>query len=419
MRTALTTSAVTLALAWTASACSGTSTSPTASNQSATTQPPPNLSAYAACMRATGIANFPDPAADGSIQLPADIDPSTTEFQAASAACQDHLPEGGEVRPDGNGSRAEPAAEGWEAVTPGGDCDCADGSEFSFQVRAGSTGKVLLYFEAGGACFSAELCAPDSGVYRPSVDGTPPDPDGIFDFANPDNPFADYTVVYVPYCTGDTFLGDATVEYSPDLTIHHAGFANGTAALDYLATTYPDATNVVVAGESAGSVAAPLYGGLAAERYPDATVTVIADSSGAYPDLAELNAQLAQAWGVDSALAALTGSTADTDDFSIPGLYVLSGQHHPDVVFARHDYAADAQQARWEDLIGITLVDPATTETAIENAGVNLASYATPGDNHVALSKDRFYTEVVDDVPLREWISDLINGQPVADIPTR
>ena len=58
---------------------------------------------------------------------------------------------------------------------------------------------------------------------------------GIFDFARADNPFADYCFIYVPLCTGDVHLGDATREYSPELTVEHNGFVNGTTTLNYVA----------------------------------------------------------------------------------------------------------------------------------------------------------------------------------------
>jgi hypothetical protein len=85
--------------------------------------------------------------------------------------------------------------------------------------------------------------------------------------------------VYVPYCTGDAQLGNATTEYAPGLTIQHKGYVNGTAALDYLVATFPDATNIGVAGLSAGAAATPLYAGLVSDRLPDARITVLADGT--------------------------------------------------------------------------------------------------------------------------------------------
>ena len=51
---------------------------------------------YARCMRAHGIADFPDPNAEGGISLPAhpggDLDSNSPAFQAAQSACQSLRP---------------------------------------------------------------------------------------------------------------------------------------------------------------------------------------------------------------------------------------------------------------------------------------------------------------------------------------
>jgi Pectinacetylesterase len=198
--------------------------------------------------------------------------------------------------------RSDPAAlgnRGWTRIRPAGDCQCSDGSPYSFWVRKASTRNVLLYLQGGGACFSAKTCAPDRGYYDATVsaEDDPAGQSGIFDFANRRNPFADYSVVYIPYCTADAHIGDATTTYAHGLTVHHKGYANATAPLHRLVATFPSATNIVVAGESAGSIAAPLYGGLVADRLPAARVTVLADGSGTYPDTPRFNKILA-AWGI-------------------------------------------------------------------------------------------------------------------------
>jgi Pectinacetylesterase len=160
---------------------------------------------------------------------------------------------------------------------------------------------------------------------------------GIFDFADPRNPFVNHSVVYVPYCTGDVHLGNNDGTYAPDLTVHHKGYVNGSAALDHLTATLGDATEVVVIGESAGSIAAPLYAGLIADRLPAATVTVLADGSGSYADAPEINEIIA-------------GCGAGHRSF--PGLFIRSGRHDPDIVFARHDYAYDETQQSYLELVG-------------------------------------------------------------------
>jgi Pectinacetylesterase len=168
----------------------------------------------------------------------------------------------------------------WKKVAPGGDCQCSDGSEFNFWVRKANPKKVVFYLQGGGACFSAKTCAPDSDLYRTRVGEGPAGEGGMFDFADERNPFADHSVVYVPYCSADVHIGDTTTKYAPGLTVHHKGYVNGTAALDHLAATFPRATDVVVIGESAGSVAAPLYAGLVSDRLSGARITALADGSG-------------------------------------------------------------------------------------------------------------------------------------------
>jgi hypothetical protein len=209
----------------------------------------------------------------------------------------------------------------------------------------------------------------------------------------------------VPYCTGDVHIGNTTRRYARGLTVHHKGYVNGTAALDRLADAFPAATDVVVAGESAGSVAAPLYAGLASDLLPRARITALADRSGSYPDLPGPNRIIA-GWGAGHR--------------TFPRLFIDSGRHHPKIVFARRDFARDAEQRGWYPLAGIPVQDVLSlmdrNERQIERAGVNLRSYTAPGDEHTTLTDGTFYTEEVDGEPLADWVTGLVAGEPVPDV---
>ena len=129
----------------------------------------------------------------------------------------------------------------------GGSGSCREAIASARTARSSASGcveanpdKVLVYLQDGGVCFSAETCAPDRGLYNTTVDEGPIGAGGIFDLTDERNPFADYSIVYVPYCTGDAHLGNITTEYAPGLTVHHNGYVNGTAALDHVAATAPD-----------------------------------------------------------------------------------------------------------------------------------------------------------------------------------
>jgi hypothetical protein len=329
----------------------------------------------------------------------------------ALGACSDES--GGEEGTTGSDPSTSTPAEPveWETVVPGGDCQCSDGSEFSFQVREADPDKVVFFLQDGGACLSAETCDPEEDLYNVAVDEGPDGEDGILDFANESNPFADYSFVYVPYCSADVFLGNATTEYAAGLTIQHKGYANANAALDLLAERFPDATEAVVIGESAGSVAAPLYGGLVAERLPDARVTVLADGSGSYPDDPKLTGVVGEAWNIESVVPGWG---------SFPELFARSAQQDPNIVFARHDYAYDDRQAMWYPHLGIEMGDLLdridANEAQIEGAGVDLLSYIAPGEGHTVLTEREFYDREVGGVRILDWVTQLIAGEPVEDV---
>jgi hypothetical protein len=380
----------------------------------------PDLQAFSDCMRENGIVEFPDPGPDGLSLAGTGIDRESAEFQAAQEACEDLRPQ------EGAGSGT--AASDWQTIVPAGDCACADGSEFAFWERPADETKVVLYLEGGGSCLDAVTCAftgsgGENDYYdynlsteRPGMGGG-----GIFDFDRAENPFAGYSFVYVPLCTGDVYLGNATVEYSPSLTVQHKGYVNGTAALAYLAEHYPDATQVVVVGKTAGSVAAPVYGGLVADLLPDAQVSVLGGQSGHLPDDPDFNTTILDGrWGAYGTMPdweVNEGLTAS--DWGVPRFWTQAGLHDPDIVLARFDYAYDPNAAKTLALMGVDsstleLID--ANEAAIEAAGVVMHSYTAPGEEHGIFDFEAFYDLEVEGVRLVDWIDALLAGTPLDDV---
>ena len=319
----------------------------------------------------------------------------------------------------------------WKKIVPGGDCECADGSQFVFWERRADPTKVVFFLDGGGACFDAETCAftgfgaGGEENYDWKITDDPADEDGIFNFARADNPFRDYSFFYVPSCTGDAHLGDITRKYSPRLTVEHKGFVNGTTALAYLAEHYPDAAQVVVVGKTVGSVAAPVYGGLVADLLPDAQVTVFGGQSGSIPDDPELNARFfGELWGAYANMPdweVNEGLTAR--DWGAPRFWIQAGLHDPEIVFARFDYAYDESAGRGAASMGrdpselLAVID--ANEAAIEKAGVDLHSYTAPGDGHGIFEYPKFYELEVNGEKLVDWVRTLIEGKPVTDVHCR
>lgn len=360
-------------------------------------------------------------AASGAVGASGDSTPDDSSAPSAVAASTESAAPNSGPTDDSAAASSE-----WTEIVPGGDCQCADGAEFSFFVREADPTKVVFFLQGGGACFDELTCAfTDLGSttydWRVDENDDPATKVGIFDLDNPENPFADYSVVYVPYCTGDVHLGNTTHEFSPDLTVEFKGAVNGAAAVEYLAENFTEAEQVVVVGESAGSVAAPLYSGLISDAMDDPQVTVFADGSGSYPDEPALNANVGGLWGTMSSVPDWEGTEGMTvEEWSLPGLWVQAGTHDPEIVMARFDYSYDVVQLAFAGIVQLEVDDLLAmideNERLIEAAGVNQWSFTAPGAEHTLVQKDAFYEMEVDGVRLVDWVAALISGEEVADV---
>ena len=315
---------------------------------------------------------------------------------------------------------------GWQNLELDG-CVCSDGSTLTMYERVADPTKVVLFFEGGGACFSAETCDPDGNptytVNRHGFSARNLDRfGGLFEFDNPDNPLASHSWIYVPYCTGDVHIGSTTHDYGNGVVIEHRGHANAMAALEHIASAYPDAEQIVVTGQSAGSVPTAQFGGLAADRFPSADIVTFGDSSGAYPDVDGVSAVLGSVWGTLDAVPDWPETAGiDMSGWSFPEQYIVAGRHAPQIRFGRFDFAYDEVQAFFGSLAGVgadqlvTVID--ATEAQIEAAGVEVATYVAPGTNHVVSGDSALYEMEVDGIRLVDWLRDLIEGpDPPPDV---
>jgi hypothetical protein len=182
---------------------------------------------------------------------------------------------------DGDSDGTDAEATRWQRVEPGGTTRCARGGKYAFWFRKGDPEKLLVFFQGGGGCFDVTTCSPGSVWFDDRV-GFEDDPEasagGVLDFASAENPFADYSMVYIPSCTGDVHVGSRVVEYGSSLRVHQKGWLNAQAALEHAYREAPDAEEVFVTGCSAGSVGSALHADGILRRYPDARVTQVGDS---------------------------------------------------------------------------------------------------------------------------------------------
>lgn len=323
----------------------------------------------------------------------------------------------------------DPGAE-WVRIEGGPGTGCASGADFAFFAREGDPHRVMVFFEGGGACWNGTNCD-EQGA--PTFDGGVDDSDhpsrfdGLFDLRNVANPVAHFSMVFIPYCTGDVHLGSRDASYPRDPSagahagryrIRHQGSRNADAALGWLLARVKKPDIVLVAGSSAGAIPTPLYAAWLANGYPAARLVQLGDDAGGYR--AQAIPALMEQWGARETIERLGLSPGKTEPLTFESLYAIAARAAPTVSFAQFNHVQDAVQARFLRLFG---EDPACLRPAL---GANLAdvgeatprfrAYSAPGSDHSILASTGFYSLRVDGVPLRDWVAALIAGEPVPDV---
>ena len=321
----------------------------------------------------------------------------------------------------------------WNDVAMPAGTGCAQDSTFHIAVHPGDPDKLLVYFNGGGACWRAAECDPSAHpTYTTRVDtANAPGSGGIFDVANAANPISGFTMVFVPYCTGDVHLGSRTVEYVTSGTasraphyfsIRHRGGANADAALAWAFSAVPHPSVVVVAGSSAGAVPSPVFAERAARRYPDARVVQLGDAAGGYgtsavPGVLEL-------WGATDYLRrdpAFSSVAADSLTFEM--LYNAAARAAPRVRFAQFNTVEDGTQQYFLSLLGIRDVPLSrflsADLAAIRQVNPALRTYTAPGRIHTILRGNGVYTTTVDGIAFRDWLAALVAGREVQNVGER
>ncbi len=325
------------------------------------------------------------------------------------------------------------ADDPWETIAPGGKTQCAFGTPYSFHARRADAEKVMLFFNGGGACWSAGTCDTrdrNGGrfLYRQSVAaGSGNDPreyDGAFALDNPENPFRDWSQVFVSYCTGDIHLGTReevyTREDGSEYTVHHRGMINAQAALAWLFEKFDAPERVVISGASAGALSAPVFAAQVAVRWPASDVIHWSGGSGGYRIPGEVQQQLWRRWGVvDGLPAMLNGSEYTVKSLRVLDFYRLAARAQPRIRFHLYDTAYDAVQEQFHAWLG----QPRELYTGLLQNRAELRailprmhSYIGAGEFHSLLRFEDFYTRQTNGVRARDWVAAAINGETPSDV---
>ena len=155
---------------------------------------------------------------------------------------------------------------------------CGDGSPYAFWLRLAPSGspawRVVTDMQGGGVCLGANDCGNTSPGLFKADEGQP---GGGYLSTNPAvNPFYDWTMLFMPYCTQDLHIGGGGTSTFPTFSVQRFGALNARAALRYLRDVvwgeleasdpdgwHPDRLRVMFSGESAGG-----YGVMYNYHYP-------------------------------------------------------------------------------------------------------------------------------------------------------
>jgi hypothetical protein len=313
---------------------------------------------------------------------------------------------------------ATPANAVWEHIEVEG-AVCSRGTPYSFFTHTGDPNKLMVYFQGGGACWGASTCKPggtfDDTVERDDISFY----GGIFDFADPENPVADYSIVVVPYCTGDVHTGAAEREFSEsgdEFTIAFNGFTNAQAVLDWTYAQYDALSEVIVTGSSAGAYGAIFNAPYVLEHYPNARALVLGDAGmGVFP--AEWDGLTL--WGTPENL--YSGEGYDVVETSVDfanNLYLAAAAAFPDVQFVVYTSDRDFVQAGFYLMQGGAEDWNAIMENSIAalNQLDNFRSYLAWGGTHTILASRLFYQMQVGGVSFRDWFAALVEGEPLPNV---
>ncbi len=310
----------------------------------------------------------------------------------------------------------------WEQIRPGGETLCGRGTPYAFYVNRGRDARKLhIHFIGGGACWNSLNCSPAVDLFRDEV--IPYEAilydaslrEGVFDLERPENPLRDYATVLISYCTGDVHVGSRTVNYTPNLTVHHKGYINAKAALEWVYENFPEADKVLVSGCSAGSYGAIMHANSIFSRYPQAMHRLIGDSG-----VGVITPQWdgLQTWGFYENLAKELPELADVqhDPFIINQLYAANSRRYPKALLTQFTTAADSVQIFFYGLQGGRdwQAGMYARLEALEELP-NFRAFISGGSAHCILPYNRFYTYQANGTPFRDWVADLMEGR---DVPT-
>ena len=298
------------------------------------------------------------------------------------------------------------------------DTTCDEGTPTGLGVNATDSKNLFIYFEGGGACWDYATCV-QQPIYargpftqtqfnqRVSLLGNRT----LFDRTLAANPYKDWNMFYIPYCTGDLHIGHADAVYTngtTSKTVHHQGRTNTEAFLARIVATVPEPEQVLVTGASAGGYGAALNYALVRDAFPKARVFLLDDSGPLLKNDAispALRTAWSKAWNYQPVFDAIDPSVKD--DFS--SLYTALARRYPE---DRMALLSSQQDQTIRAYLGLSAPG---FQTALEDLNATVLTplphtryFVTTGQAHTMVGNPG--SQSSQGVTLLDWLNQMHNG---------
>lgn len=313
----------------------------------------------------------------------------------------------------------------------------ATGKPYHGCLRLGSENKLMICFSGGGVSVNEYTAA------RPQVVGGT----GQMFYANDaifgnlvlklgtcgrsrKNPFRDWTVLFVPYASGDFHCGTGDFPYT-DLAekpavLHHHGYTNYRLLLDKIKELIPKPDQILVTGFSAGAFATALLTDDVAAAFPACQdVTACVDSALIHYDWQQVAREV---WQTPAEIAArLKGTDLVSDSLEAlhvkrPGVKIMFccskrdsalsqlQRYFDDNLWVFDKMAGDVFQARLRDMMArlqISIPDLSififdTPDKTHQDAGLTA---------HCIIASGAAFSTAVDGVTCSHWLMAGVEGK--------
>jgi cysteine-rich repeat protein len=351
------------------------------------------------------------------------------------ASCGNATPDMGEQCDDGNDNRfdgcrpdctlvdpIDPPAMAWQYFEiPGTKCIDGTPAGFSVNYNPAST-NLLVYLEGGGACFN-QYCESlfTRGPNQPTAGG-------IFDRGNAANPVGDWTFIYVPYCSGDVYGGQAETMLAGKMR-HFNGYANFTAFLERWVPSF-DTEQVLLSGSSAGGFGAAVNFAQTQRAFGTTPVALLDDSGppmsvDVFPPC--LQTLWRTVWGLDKTMLAECGDDCADPDKFIEDTFAHVRSEFPTMRGGLFSSTAD-QTIRafagygWGGGYNVCRDIPSAVTATVYQTGLTqlrdkvvaegpgFGTYYITGSSHTILRNASFYTTKIGEVTIPQWIEGVLAG---------